>query len=617
MHRTPKPRTQSLEKGGIIDRAVSSQSGHLDRIFESPLALVYLFKMSDHDALYQNGLYLSPEQQGLLYAALSSSNHFSKGQQGDNATINPLNARLHPQQDQQQSQRQAKQGSTSSGHEVFDSPTENGLNSSRLGFDESPFLDFDIDADFDLNASAALIGDLPGEPESQKRKSIDGKQNEESGKKRKENEEKVPKKPGRKPLTSEPTSKRKAQNRAAQRAFRERKEKHLKDLETKVEELERASQATTTENSVLRAQVERLQIELKEYRKRLSWISTGNSIGAASNLYSGANNIRNYPSLNNEFTFHFPKFGDVPNSQFFDNKQRPSASLSSSNRAGSLPGGFTTTAGQLTTSVQRSPHSHASISSISSTTAKAHAGTNSPQIVYNKYNGGENSNNGNYSFQNVATFSTNSPCSSSESNNGHISSLATSPEPMVNSPSSGKNSVKASFKNGEKVSDSPLAQSNGQSQTSPQKAETNDIPGFDWLAQQNGGQFDPVLFNDYRDPQDAVLTQDFPDFFDDAFPFGGSSFNNFALEDTAPKSNLIGQIDSALAADDEVVPGEDKSQMLTCTSIWDRLQKMDRFRNGEIDVDNLCSELRTKARCSEGGVVVDKNDVEDIVTRAK
>ena len=165
--------------------------------------------MSHHDAFYQNGLYLSPEQQDLLYAALSSSNHFSKANQGDSATINPLNARIHPQQDQQRLQRQPKkQNSVSSGAEVFDSPSENGLNSARLGFgtDDSPFLDFDLDADFDLNANADLIGDIPGEPETQKRKSIDGKQNEESGKKRKENEEKVPKKPGRKPLTSEPTS---------------------------------------------------------------------------------------------------------------------------------------------------------------------------------------------------------------------------------------------------------------------------------------------------------------------------------------------------------------------------------------------------------------------------
>lgn len=59
------------------------------------------------------------------------------------------------------------------------------------------------------------------------------------------------------------------------------------------------------------------------------------------------------------------------------------------------------------------------------------------------------------------------------------------------------------------------------------------------------------------------------------------------------------------------------SQHTGLTLSRDRLQSMDRFRNGEIDVDNLCSELRTKARCSEGGVVVDKQDVEEIVTRAK
>ena len=44
---------------------------------------------------------------------------------------------------------------------------------------------------------------------------------------------------------------------------------------------------------------------------------------------------------------------------------------------------------------------------------------------------------------------------------------------------------------------------------------------------------------------------------------------------------------------------------------------MESFRNGELDVDNLCTELRTKARCSETGVVVDQKDVEEIVSRAK
>jgi len=44
---------------------------------------------------------------------------------------------------------------------------------------------------------------------------------------------------------------------------------------------------------------------------------------------------------------------------------------------------------------------------------------------------------------------------------------------------------------------------------------------------------------------------------------------------------------------------------------------MEKFRNGEIDIDNLCSELRTKARCSEGGAVVNQKDVEQILNRAQ
>lgn len=42
--------------------------------------------------------------------------------------------------------------------------------------------------------------------------------------------------------------------------------------------------------------------------------------------------------------------------------------------------------------------------------------------------------------------------------------------------------------------------------------------GFDWMAQQNGGQFDPLLFGDYRDPQENILNNSsFGGFFNDAF----------------------------------------------------------------------------------------------------
>ncbi|THH12169.1 hypothetical protein EW145_g176 [Phellinidium pouzarii] len=55
--------------------------------------------------------------------------------------------------------------------------------------------------------------------------------------------------------------KRKEQNRAAQRAFRERKEKHVKDLEDKVAALEEKNSASLTENESLREVVSRLQAE--------------------------------------------------------------------------------------------------------------------------------------------------------------------------------------------------------------------------------------------------------------------------------------------------------------------------------------------------------------------
>ncbi|KAF7784786.1 transcriptional regulator family: bZIP [Agaricus bisporus var. burnettii] len=55
--------------------------------------------------------------------------------------------------------------------------------------------------------------------------------------------------------------KRKEQNRAAQRAFRERKEKHVKDLEDKVAELEAKNDAAQHENENLRDLLSRLQSE--------------------------------------------------------------------------------------------------------------------------------------------------------------------------------------------------------------------------------------------------------------------------------------------------------------------------------------------------------------------
>lgn len=57
------------------------------------------------------------------------------------------------------------------------------------------------------------------------------------------------------------STKRKAQNRAAQRAFRERKERHVKELEAKVSELENVTKRMQEENEKLKYKLSTLESE--------------------------------------------------------------------------------------------------------------------------------------------------------------------------------------------------------------------------------------------------------------------------------------------------------------------------------------------------------------------
>lgn len=129
-------------------------------------------------------LYLSPDEQDLLVAALNSN---QPGGDPKSLTYTP-NTQTNP-------------------------------GSGQLDFsDESPYLEFDPDGEFDdsnfdFDPNGRMIGDLPDDDDSQshlhdKRKSLADKDDddEDGGGKRREGEDKTSKKPGRKPLTSEPTS---------------------------------------------------------------------------------------------------------------------------------------------------------------------------------------------------------------------------------------------------------------------------------------------------------------------------------------------------------------------------------------------------------------------------
>lgn len=100
---------------------------------------------------------------------------------------------------------------------LFDSNTQSEPSSGHLDFnpDESPYLDFDIDGDgdgdgddsYDFDSNGQMIGEMPESGElHDKRKSMDDNDDDEGGGKRREGEDKSGKKPGRKPLTSEPTT---------------------------------------------------------------------------------------------------------------------------------------------------------------------------------------------------------------------------------------------------------------------------------------------------------------------------------------------------------------------------------------------------------------------------
>jgi AP-1-like factor len=137
---------------------------------------------------------LTPQQQTLLFAALNS-------QKASNGASNALS--LSP--------------STYAG-----SPTQK--TDGNPGAQESPYLDYDYEFggadssfDFSFDDNAKMIGDLPGasgssasdspdKDNSDKRSHPDDDDDEELGAKRRESEDKVAKKPGRKPLTTEPSS---------------------------------------------------------------------------------------------------------------------------------------------------------------------------------------------------------------------------------------------------------------------------------------------------------------------------------------------------------------------------------------------------------------------------
>lgn len=590
--------------------------------------------------------YLSPNQQDLLLAALSSNMNGNKNQfSSSNPDLTSMNV------------AQQQFGGATLDPSFFTSPQQNGSLSTFDAFgvdvDDSPYLDFaDGDQNFDFGDydDDQMIGPLPGDEDDDggihdKRKSPEGsaQPDGEHGAKRQEGEDKQAKKPGRKPLTSEPTTvilprhgkyaqntdsaqKRKAQNRAAQRAFRERKEKHLKDLEEKVGDLEKQSEAEKHENGLLRAQVERLQTELREYRKRLS-LNSGRLSGSppvggySSYLANLANqNNTNTNGASNNFQFEFPRFGGLPGAHIFNNgslgkhDSKSTPDLSKQSPANGVltrtesTGHSVSPKSQLNGVAGQNNAIDAATGLFSSAMTNGH--TAAPEQGVNRTSTDSSSARSRvFQFNSGSTPSnSDSPSASSTSQfgGGANSSCGTSPEPSHNSPSAKETNPdqvnekgyvcygnsegeiqfceKLNMACGNPRNPVPRAKSytsDGAPATVNTPAATAKTPGapselnngIDLMATQNGGQFDPALFGDYRESNAAIVGDgDFTGgFFNDAFamPDFGSPFNvgeTPAIQKTNPMEEIERLQESV--DEDEVVPGDDMSQMLSCHSIW-------------------------------------------------
>ncbi|KAL8628227.1 hypothetical protein Q9189_006080 [Teloschistes chrysophthalmus] len=654
------------------------------------------------NTVYGPDLSLTPSQQSLLRTALSSNTpdtSVSKGVPPTNISPNDLSA-------------------VGSSGNMLPVQHDTGLQSDSIyqspdlpdsfNLDSTPFIDghdFE-DANFDWDDSEEqLFGDLPGESAlgngiHEKRKNNDDGETEDGKNKRHEGNEKNSKKPGRKPLnSSEPTTKRKAQNRAAQRAFRERKERHLKDLEAKVEDLEKASEATNHENGRLRATVDRLNNEVKEYRQRLSLTAPSYSPPRTQ-----ASQRQNQNS-DSDFQFAFPRFGDLPGSTFMSNGSLTKTSTSNKGplrtSSGNVP--VVSRAGSSTSSKGKSPTNNgaspansnmgatqnsfsmgaiqASPTAFQGTGMDDFSGLFSPSIIASvsrnnstdytfptttrpassttkptEVNSPTDSNPTTIANRASTTSMTGSPSVSSISHAGLDSSCGTTPEPSADTqdqrkPSEGtlrtineestlssdeKRKFCGKWANscGDSTNPVPRDLSQPESGIAPSSnvamSPIADINGIDWMARQNGGQFDPV-FGDYRDTHNDLFSNDF---FSDAFlsqdfstPFNVPEDISPVEPTKEPKKNLMQQVEERQNADyDEVVPGN-ATQFLRCDKLWlvsalafvhgsinllrDRLQHSEKAQSG--DIEGLCAQLKAKAKCSGTGPVIEQKDVDAIL----
>ena len=357
-----------------------------------------------------------------------------------------------------------------------------------------------------------------------------------------------------------------------------------------------------------------MSMELREYKKRLS-VTGGINRSPNGNVpaYLAGKGLPSASANPNDVNFHFefPRFGRLPGPPITngsssvgpfkspastENSHSPTDKSQTSSRnqsnASTFGVGLTQTPAQIGDDMS-------SFSGLFSPELLESASKSSPFDAFGNLTNGSMSSNGSPNISsNGQSTSYSSPSASSHSNNGASSSCGTSPEPTnMQSPynkaidttlttigeentCSNSNSAPGELSFCEKLNmacgnaNNPIPRTMSEPGINSGNLETAvfDVNGIDWFAQQNNNQFDPQLFGDYREPQNNVLSNDpfalDDGFFADAFemPDFNTPFN--VPSPAATKKDLVQQIDEKQNEDNEVVPGEDRSTMLSCNTIW-------------------------------------------------
>ncbi|KAF9980856.1 DNA-binding transcription factor yap1 [Mortierella antarctica] len=458
----------------------------------------------------------------------------------------------------------------------------------------------------------------------------------------------APKKAGRKPLTTEPTNKRKAQNRAAQRAFRDRKERYVKSLEDRIKELEDLNPGKTDsklaeENTNLKVLVQKLETEnyfLKEQsftfdfpitqpglyneakaqREALLQSSTGN--GSSSSNHSspslatyttrsdststsastpGAGQRKSLtgssvakPPTYDQLPWSPPSsIGDsVPNSPLDSDLSTPEQETAAQ------PPVYSDNAGVVPRARNSTPEEIALFSSILDGTGNTYApstngGFKSQQPTQNTTG----------SFAGYSTMVT----SSTINRQSPASTLALfsdhSPSPTI-----------------EEIVNAPLfGDSNGVAQ--PNLTTSNlAMPALTYEQTR-------ALFNDFRDPsnpQDFFTSLEDP--IDQSFPHDtiGGLFNEQLLDYTTAFANVaatpareesqeyFGKVTES-QAEPQLQALSEGEKAIPCPQVWEQMAKHPKF--DDADIDDLCAELKSKAKCSGHGPVIALADVNKLMDR--